>query len=298
MLLSPTRNGLQSMFNICVSYFKEHKITIITNIDIQKSKTKCIYFSHTKNNVNLACILLNDTPLPWVKTWPHLENDLERNGLSFKTGSNMNADVDTKRRKFIGKFHAIRQEFEFASSEVLFNLINIYATSFYGSVLWDLRGSAANSLFTIWNYQIRTIRKLPNTAHRYLIEEISESMHLKAILSQRYLGFVQSLLVSKKKCLSELAKKMVYDQGSTCGQNINYIAENAGFSRYSVLKISPRHVASSMKYSVVPEESMWKVSFLKELLSIRDGHFSVGNEEEGGFSRDEIQELINIITTD
>ena len=50
-----------------------------------------------------------------------------------------------------------------------------------------------------------------------------------------------------------------------------------------------------MKYSVVPEESMWKVSFLKELLCIQDGHFSVGNEEEGGFSKDEIRELIDNI---
>ena len=31
----------------------------------------------------------------------------------------MNADLGTKRRKFIGKFHAIRQEFGFASSEVI-----------------------------------------------------------------------------------------------------------------------------------------------------------------------------------
>ena len=224
ILLSPSRNGLQSMFNICVNYFKEHQITISTNIDIKKSKTKCIFFSHTKSNVDPACIMFQDTPLPWVETWPHLGNDLERNGLSVKTGSNMNADLLKKRGKFIGKCHGLRQEFGFASSEVMFNLINIYATSFYGSVLWDLRGSAANTLFASWNSLIRTIWQIPNTAHRYLIEEISETKHLQAILSQRYLGFTHSLINSKKKCLSEMAKKMVYDQGSITGQNINFIA--------------------------------------------------------------------------
>ena len=242
--------------------------------------------------------MFQDTPLPWVETWPHLGNDLERNGLSVKTGSNMNADLLKKRGKFIGKFHGLRQEFGFASSEVMFNLINIYATSFYGSVLWDLRGSAANTLFASWNSLIRTIWQIPNTAHRYLIEEISETKHLQAILSQRYLGFTHSLINSKKKCLSELAKKMVYDQGSITGQNINFIALKSGYNRYSVMEISPRHVANSMKYSEVPKESMWKVSFLKELLSIRNGDLSVGNGEEEGFSKKEIQELIFNISTD
>ena len=50
ILLSPSRNGLQSMFNICVKYFQEHKITISTNVDLKKSKTKCIYFGKKKLN--------------------------------------------------------------------------------------------------------------------------------------------------------------------------------------------------------------------------------------------------------
>ena len=66
------------MFNICVKYFNEHKITISTNVDIQKSKTKCIYFSHNKSNIEPAKIMLNNIPLPWVETWPHLGNDLVR----------------------------------------------------------------------------------------------------------------------------------------------------------------------------------------------------------------------------
>ena len=57
ILLSPTRNGLQNMFNMCVAYFEEHKITISTNVDIKKSKTKCIFFSNTKNYDEPACTI-------------------------------------------------------------------------------------------------------------------------------------------------------------------------------------------------------------------------------------------------
>ena len=45
ILLSPSRSGLQEMFDICFNYFNEHDIIISTNIDPNKSKTKCI-FSH------------------------------------------------------------------------------------------------------------------------------------------------------------------------------------------------------------------------------------------------------------
>ena len=165
--------------------------------------------------------MLNDVPLPWLETWPHLGNDLERKDLMIKAGSNMDTDVGGKRRKFIGKFYALRQEFGFASPQVLFKLVNIYGMSFYGSVLWDLGGSASDTLYASWNTLVRTIWKLPNTAFRYFIEEISEFPHLKSILSQRYLGFMNSLLNSKKKCLAQYAKKMIYDQGSNSGKNVN-----------------------------------------------------------------------------
>ena len=187
-------------------------------MDLKKSKTKSIYFSHTKSNIEPAKIMLNNVALPWVETWPHLGNDLERKDLIIKAGSNMDTDVRGKRRKFIGKYHALRQEFGFASPQVLFKLVNIYGMSFYGSVLWDLGGSASDTLYASWNSLVRTIWKLPNTAHTYFIEEISEFPHLKAILSQRFLSFMPSLLNSKKKCLSQLAKKTIYDQGSITGQ--------------------------------------------------------------------------------
>ena len=116
------------MFSLCVSYFEEHMITISTNINIKKSKTKCIFFSHTKSTVMPTPIMFN-------------ENELDRFNLATKAASNLDKDLEIKRRKFIGKYHSLKQEFGFSSSEVLLKLANIYATSFYGSVLWDLNGS-------------------------------------------------------------------------------------------------------------------------------------------------------------
>ena len=286
------------MFNICVKYFEEHKITISTNVDIKKSKTKCIYFSHSKSNIEPAKIMFNNIPLPWVESWPHLGNDLERTNLAIKAKSNMDTDVRGKKRKFIGKFHALRQEFGFASAQVLFKLVNIYGTSFYGSVLWDLGGSAADSLYASWNAMVRMAWNLPNTAHTYFIEDISEAPHLKAILSQRYLTFIHSLLNSKKKCLSQLALKTIYDQGSITGQNINLIASESGYNRFNILNMAPSCVANEIRFSPVPEESKWKIQLLKELLSLCDGELCMREDEnEQAFSREELQNLIAFVST-
>ena len=147
-------------------------------------------------------------------------------------------------------------------------------------------------------YSCHTLWKLPNTAHTYFIEEISEFPHLKAILSQRFLSFMHSLLNSKKKCLSELAKKTIYDQGSISGQNLNLIASSSGYNRYTVMNMSPNCVANAITYSPIPKESQWKVSLLKELISLGDGELCMSEDESGnGFSREDFQNLIAFIST-
>ena len=114
------------MFDICVQYFKEHMIIVSINVDLKKSKTKCIFFSHTKNQVMPAPIMFNDVPLPWVDSWPHLGNELNRFDLSTKAASNLDSDLEAKRRKFVGKYHSLKQEFGFSSPEFLLKLIFLW----------------------------------------------------------------------------------------------------------------------------------------------------------------------------
>ena len=184
VLMSPSRNGLQVMLDICVEYFNEHEIIISTNENIEKSKTKCIFFSHTKSDVNPASIVLKGVPLPWVDSWPHLGNDLNKHNLCIKAGSNMDEDLEKKRRKFVGKCHTLMQEFGFTSPEIKLKIISIYALSFYGSVLWDYTGDSIQRLYNTWNKLVRNLWSFPNTSHRYFIEEISGSKHLKSMLVQ------------------------------------------------------------------------------------------------------------------
>ena len=125
-LLCPSRTGLQEMLNICKTYFDIHKIVISTNPDIKKTKTKCLYFSHTQDKNIPASIMYGDKPLPWVNAWVHLGNELNTVDLSKPFRSNMNSDTDIKRRKFVGKVHSLWQEIGSLEHNLVFWRKKIY----------------------------------------------------------------------------------------------------------------------------------------------------------------------------
>ena len=89
-------------------------------------------------------------------------------------------------------------------------IIKKYATSFYGSPLWNLSDGSCDRLFTAWNNAIRDTFAVDRKTHKYLLEEISNSDHPLLMLSLRFVKFHQTLQKSKKRCvkfLSSLSKE-------------------------------------------------------------------------------------------
>ena len=134
---------------------------------------------------------LNGDELLWVDKIKHLGNVLESN-------NSMKRDIAVKRGKFIGKLNSLSQESYFASPEVFTRILNIYASSFYGSGLWDLFSDDCDIIYISWNVAIRHAWKAPNTTHKYLVEPFSGSLHPKVMLESRYVQFMKSLLTSTK----------------------------------------------------------------------------------------------------
>ena len=52
ILLSPSRSGLQLMTNVCEKFASLHRLNFSTNVDVSKSKTKCIVFSNPVMNTD------------------------------------------------------------------------------------------------------------------------------------------------------------------------------------------------------------------------------------------------------
>ena len=73
VLLSPSIDGLQEMIDTCIDFAGKHNLSFSTHEDQKKSKTKCMTFFRKKKEVALRKMMLDDKPLPWVKTVTHLK---------------------------------------------------------------------------------------------------------------------------------------------------------------------------------------------------------------------------------
>ena len=179
ILLSASRSGLQEMVSICERFAKARKLKFSTNVNPAKSKTKCVIFTKVKDMKNdVAPIILNGNPLPWVESFKHLGNILQ-------SDNSMRADCLAKRAKFIGKVNSLLQEFSFVDSSVMVRILEIYVTNFYGSSLWDLYSPEVTRIFSSWNVTIRNVFNLPWTTHRYFVEAVSSTRHPKTMLCSR-----------------------------------------------------------------------------------------------------------------
>ena len=283
------------MFNICFDYFNEHDITISTNPDPLKSKTKCIYFPYGKQEHTPTPILMGDKELPWVDTWPHLGNNIDKNDFVNPGKGCLYQDLMDKRGSFIGKFHSLHQEFGFTNPDVMMKIVQIYATSFYGSPLWSYSSKEAEKLFTSWNILVRQVYGVPNTTHRYLIESMSKSKHLKTVIYKRYLSFLHSVVNSKKDCLSSLGKKMIVDCGSITMQNLELISKETG--QENIMGIAPCEVINGYQYSPIPLGEEWRVGLLDELIDLRNGSLNLEWDDNSELSPDDLNDLINFVAT-
>ena len=288
LLLSASRMGLQSMVTICEKFASDRNLTFGTNPNPSKSKSKCIAFSKKAScRQNLAPIILNGSPLPWVEKVNHL-------GCTLECDNSMRADIALKRAKFIGKVNPLLQEFHFASKNVIIKLLNTYTLSFYGSPLWDLLSADSDRIYRSWNVTVRNVFSVDRETHRYLIEPLSECLHPKTILLSRTIGFYQAQLKSPNFCVRYLMRIAEQDQRTVIGQTLSYVMRecNLSGSEYSIL--SPQLVKDNHSYRPIPESEVWRPSLIKDLIETRD---TLGvNQAE--LSAEEIAETLRYLCTE
>ena len=247
---------------------------------------KCIvFFWNAKDLSEPAPILLDGRKLPWVKKINHL-------GCTFESDLSMKFDILIKRGQFIGKVNSIFQEFHFIDPIILLKLINSYATTFYGSCIWNLQSKECEKLYNAWNVTIRTAFKLDRKTHRYLVEPISGSSHLKTILLARYANFYQSLVSSPKFVVRFMARLLEKDQRSVLGRTLQYMLDCFKLQSSELFKLTSSIIKSSCAFEATPEGFEWVPTVAHELLDIRNSQMALE-----GFRSDEIDEMLNFVCT-
>ena len=156
-------------------------------------------------------------------------------------------------------------------------MYDIYPKSFYGSSLYDLFLSECNRLYTSWNIAVRDCFQFSRLTHRYLIEEVSQTMHPMVALSCRFVNFDKSLKYSSKPSICLLAKLKRHDTRTVHGNNLAQIAKRSDTD--DLENITSYLVKTNMRYSAVPECETWRLSVINDMMSIKAENYPLEQYE-------------------
>ena len=177
-----------------------------------------------------------------------------------------------KRAIFINRVNELNQEFYFAHPLTKVRINNIFNSYFYGSPLWNLFGKEADRLEKSWNVAQRILMGLPRNSHRYFIEPLSDTQHIRNSLFRRYIKFITSIKPSEKAVLRAMLLTVKQDCRSTTGMNLRNLMKTMG--RSTVDELQPND-AEKLTYKAIPEEDEWKVACAKELIEVKNGIMGV-----------------------
>jgi hypothetical protein len=169
--------------------------------------------------------------------------------------------------------------------------MNTYATSLYGSNTWDIFSSDCERLYTSFNVTIRTVLNIDRCSHRYLIEPLSECLHLKTMIASRYVTFYRSLITSKKMPVRFLARLAETDQRTVLGRTLSSLLLSCNLADGDLLNLDARLVKKMMKYKTAPDDEKWRIPLCQELLNLREG----GQLDLPEFTPEEREELLQYV---
>ena len=196
-------------------------------------------------------------------------------------------DIKAKRANYIDKNNDLIQEFSYTHPRTKNKMNMIYNNHFTGSPLWDLFTREVDMMCNTWNKSIRLMFDVPLQTHRYFLEELSETRHLKLTLIRRFLGFISQIENSKKILPNILLQTIRRDCRSTTGSNLRNILLLT--SKDDISELVPSDV-DKMVYQPVNPSDVWKINMVKELIDVKWGQAVVEN-----LSNSDIEDIIEDI---
>ena len=164
LLIAPNRRAMELMLAVVEQFAAESNIQFSTDPDPAKSKCKLVFVcGHQLGLAKPAPLLLCGRPLPYVQTATHLGHEIHESG-------EMRHDTTVKRAILIGKTVEVRDSFSFASPPSVLRALEVYCSSYYGSLAgWDLEGAEAQKFYGVWRLNVVLTHNLPRATHRYFL---------------------------------------------------------------------------------------------------------------------------------
>ena len=160
----------------------------------------------------------------------------------------------------------------------------IFNSHFTGSPIWDLFCQDAKRLENSWNVSFRKMYDLPVETHRYLVEPVSEQIHLKKLLIKRFISFLQQIKKSRKMTPKLLLNAIMNDTRSITGSNVKRILV---LTKKSKVEDITTEDIENIVYEKISDENLWRIDLIKEITDVKFGQLTVD-----GFSQEECEEIL------
>ena len=149
-------------------------------------------------------------------------------------------------------------------------------------------GKEAVRLEKTWNVSQRIMLGLPRQSHRYFIEPLSSTKHIRFALMERYIKFAKTVEESEKIVLRTIFQSVKRDCRSTTGENLRNIMKLTKKTNVDDIEIGS---TSGLTYHPIPSGEEWKVGFAEELIEIKSNRHGVD------LSTAELDEILGEVTT-
>ena len=180
------------------------------------------------------------------------------------------------------KLWRLHQSFSFASPVEVLRALQVYCTSYYGSMLWDFRGVGATQFFNAWTTAIKLTWDCPRATRTYLVQKVlaCESMSAKSEILSRFCKFFQGLCSSPSREVAILANLVARDIRSPTGSNIQLIAGLTESDPWTVGPTTIRSKLTDSEEAPVEDMDMWRLKYLSLLFEQKQEWLYRGVEEE------------------
>jgi Reverse transcriptase (RNA-dependent DNA polymerase) len=275
-VLAPSAHAMRQMLHICTEYAAQYAITF--NV----KKTKCLIFDRvfTGRDIVHPKFYINGELIETVDKWPHLGNVISVNQDDATA-------ISVRRVKFIGQANDVLGFFGNLDAIVKTDLLFKYCSSFYGSVLWDLRSPELSHVCSAWRSALRRVWHLPLKTHSAIVTAISSRRPMFDELCRRTVSFIFSCMFSCNSIVRQVTQYALLSGRalSPVGRNILFLCDRYGLKTDdfltqtglgSGLAAVDRFCLSQINNAV----SEVHLNLLLELLMLRDKVFSLSSSIE------------------
>ena len=119
-----------------------------------------------------------------------------------------------------------------------------------------------------WNVSFRRMYDLPYQTHRNLVEPVSGQQHLKKLLIQRFLSFIEQIQKSNKVLPKQLLRLIQSDTRSIKGCNVRKILL---LVKKSKVEDITKEDIENIEYATLDNDDIWSVNIIHEITNVKFG---------------------------